>query len=546
MFNILTEPLIRMTTADGTRWASLPEVYAALMTDEVESFPALRPHQRHAWHAFLVQLAAMAMHRAGVSEPPVDAAGWLTLIRGLTPDWPDDEPWQLVVEDITKPAFMQPPASSPDTGKEYKNVVATPDELDIISTSKNHDIKTGVLDDSGPDVWFFALINLQTMGGQIGNGHYPISRMQSGWNSRTAFTLAPSLRWGEHIARDITALLEANFKNWPMSWDGIGLLWTKPWDGKKSEALTLDKLHPYYLEICRRRRMKSAPNGLCALQTTSEGRRLATEESRGAVGDPWELVDKRDKKGPKALAMQKDSFAYDRIVGYLFKGDDWDLPVLFSAQSTDKFLIARGVKGDRGGQTEGYYERIIPLRPKTIQIFGRSGGLQELGDIARERIGQIGKIKDALRHAIATFASAGESTNIKPENWSRATSLSSNLDQMVDTHFFDDLQDEFDVDDGDERKRIRDRWLRNGRDGVVDHADAILRAAEDALPCRSIYHYKAQVRADGVFWGRLSGVDGLPELFNRENPNQEGNECPNNYHPATEQSPTETQMPLFQ
>ena len=66
MYNILTEPLIRMVKSNGSHdEASLPEVYAALMADKVEAFPALRPHQRHAWHAFLVQLGAMAMHRAG-------------------------------------------------------------------------------------------------------------------------------------------------------------------------------------------------------------------------------------------------------------------------------------------------------------------------------------------------------------------------------------------------------------------------------------------------------------------------------------------------
>lgn len=73
MLNLLTEPLFRLTTTDGTRKGTLPDVYAALMADEVEAFPALRPHQRHAWHAFLVQLGAMALHRADISEPPGDA-----------------------------------------------------------------------------------------------------------------------------------------------------------------------------------------------------------------------------------------------------------------------------------------------------------------------------------------------------------------------------------------------------------------------------------------------------------------------------------------
>ena len=108
MLNLLSDPLVRIEKDDGaTVLASLPETLALLMNDEVLAFPALRPHQRHPWHAFLVQLAAMAMCQAGVSEPPADAAEWAGLIRGLTPEFPGDEPWHLVVDDITKPAFMQ-------------------------------------------------------------------------------------------------------------------------------------------------------------------------------------------------------------------------------------------------------------------------------------------------------------------------------------------------------------------------------------------------------------------------------------------------------
>ena len=191
MFNIVTERLIRITTSDGTRSTSLSEGFAALMTDEVETFPALRPHQRHAWHAFLVQLGAMAMHRAGLTRPPEDAAEWLHIIRALSSDYPDDEPWQLVVDDITKPAFMQPPASFTEREKDYKRVVATPDELDMLVTSKNHDLKPTVATQAAPDEWLFALITLQTMEGFSGSGNYGISRMNGGLGSRTAFTLTP-------------------------------------------------------------------------------------------------------------------------------------------------------------------------------------------------------------------------------------------------------------------------------------------------------------------------------------------------------------------
>ena len=137
MLNILTEPVIRFDWAGGPGTeASLPEIYAELMADSVSAFPALRPHQRHAWHAFLVQLGTMAMHRAGTDTPPDTAEQWLSLLRSLTPDYPDDEPWHLVVDDITKPAFMQPPARSSEREKDYQNKVVTPDELDMLVTSK--------------------------------------------------------------------------------------------------------------------------------------------------------------------------------------------------------------------------------------------------------------------------------------------------------------------------------------------------------------------------------------------------------------------------
>ena len=43
MLNILTEAVIRLQTSPGSQQTSfMPEVYAALMADEVEAFPRLR------------------------------------------------------------------------------------------------------------------------------------------------------------------------------------------------------------------------------------------------------------------------------------------------------------------------------------------------------------------------------------------------------------------------------------------------------------------------------------------------------------------------
>ena len=63
-WNLLDEALIRWRcVAQGDlHHSSLPALLAALAADTVRDFPALRPHQRHPWHAFLSQLAAIALH----------------------------------------------------------------------------------------------------------------------------------------------------------------------------------------------------------------------------------------------------------------------------------------------------------------------------------------------------------------------------------------------------------------------------------------------------------------------------------------------------
>ena len=550
MFNILTEELIRIATASGTRPASVPEVYAALMADEVEAFPALRPHQRHAWHAFLVQLGAMAMHRVGVSEPPADASEWADLIRGLTADYPDDEPWQLVVDDITKPAFMQPPASSQDKEKEYKAVVATPDELDMLVTSKNHDLKSAVAAEAGADDWIFALVTLQTMEGYGGARNYGISRMPSGYGNRPAFSITPSARPGGHIWRDIDALLRhrpAILAEYPVIDGGIGLMWVEPWDGTKAEALLINHMEPFYIEVCRRVRLRQAAGRIEAVRSNSLSRRIV--DNKGMTGDPWAPVGKTSNQRdtpPAFLGNRK--FGYERVVDGLFS-TDWRPPPLFSLTAHDRaadgtmHLVARGMVRGEGG-TAGYHERVIPLKPKTVQVFGRGNGTDDIADIARERIAQIGKVKTILRHAIATFAAHGESNDASPEQRARANPWSDRLDEIIDASFFDDLQEEFGEDDSNERQRIRNRWLRNSKDGVVDHAAQLLNSAEAALPCPSIYRYKARVHAEGVFWGRLMGTNGLPELFVRSHGRTPAPLDDNVSLP--ERHPTDSQTPLFE
>ena len=525
--NILKDPIIRTSTSDGsTVHASLPEVFAALMRDEIDAFPALRPHQRHAWHAFLVQLGVMALRRVGLSGPPNEAAQWLQLLRGLTPDFAEDEPWRLVVDEITRPAFMQPPARSNDRLKDYKTSVPTPDGLDMLVLSKNHDIKSGVAAQSEVDDWIFALITLQTMEGYSGPGNYGISRMNGGLGSRAAFSLTPSARPGVQLRRDMLGLSERHTSlvaDYPMTEDGVGLLWTLAWDGTKSEALLPNQLSPYYIEICRRIRLRVHPNGsLYCLKTSSKAARIEAKSLNGITGDPWMPINRKESK---ALTLAHGGFTYKRVTEYLTSAN-WGQPALLQPTRSERdapaptLLLARAlVRGQ--GKTEGYYERIIPFSHKAKRALMRRESMNELGSIAQSRIENIGTVQRILSHAIQVFVARGDSKNLSAEHRKLARTWLNRLDEFVDARFFEDLQAEFETDDSAERKRIRHAWLLDDKSGVVNRARGVLQEAMEALPCLAIHRYRARANAESLFEGRIRGAQGLPFLFDNANQGDE-------------------------
>ena len=531
MLNLLTEPLIRFNHfVNGRTEASLPEVYAALMADKVEAFPALRPHQRHAWHAFLVQVGAMSMHRANKIDLPETTGEWAGLLRGLTEkDFPGDESWQLVVDDIARPAFMQPPASSPDREKDFKNTASTPDQMDMLVTSKDHDLKSAVAEQAHTDDWIFALVTLQTMEGFGGAGNYGISRMNGGLGNRPAFSLAPfGQSPGPHVQRDIKALLEflpGILAEHPGTDTGLTLLWTLPWDGNSAEALLLNRLHPLYVEVCRRIRLRTdATSRFYGIRTSSKAARIEAKSLKGLTGDPWAPIDRRDTKGDKVLTMPGGGFHYKRVSDYLTSGGDYDRPPLMQPTASEMAseepmqVVARAmVRGQ--GKTQGYHERTIPVRHKlkSAMLRRNSGALDDIGAISQARINDVGKVQRILSHAIQVFAARGEHDRVSPEHRERARIWLDRLNEIVDPTFFENLQDEFEAAEN-ERQSIRDKWRLNDddRSGVINHARTLLYDAEDSLPCPAIYYYKAREAAEGLFEGRLRGGGGFPDLFRRD------------------------------
>ena len=289
-YSLLDEPLIRARLVGGGQFVqySLPGLFVALAHDEVRDFPALRPHQRHPWHAFLVQLAAMALHHAKQDQPFETEQEWKDALLALTLEHPDGEAWCLVAPH-DKPAFMQAPI--PD-GKisEWKNTLHAPDELDMLVTSKNHDLKQARMRQAQLDDWVMALISLQTQEGFLGAGNYGVSRMNGGFANRPAIGVVPKGHWGQRWQRDIATLLKHRDKIVEhlglQNENGIGLLWLKVWSGETS--LAFSSLDPFYIEICRRIRLIQSDDdqSISAITTGSKAARVEATERNGITGDP--------------------------------------------------------------------------------------------------------------------------------------------------------------------------------------------------------------------------------------------------------------------
>ena len=260
MHSLLDEPLISYRrVSDGHRMrASLPELFIVMARDDVRDFPALRAHQRHPWHAFLCQVAAIALHAAGRSKPFETAETWKQALLALTPQDPDGAAWCLVAPS-QRPAFLQAPVLD-RREDDWTLEMLTPDRLDMLITSKNHDLKRTRMMQGSIEDWCFALLSLQTQEGSNSGSYKGISRMNSGAGSRPGVGIAVGKHPGTRWVSDVEVLLANRGKvaetHGLQVEGGIALTWLIPWDG--SAAIPFTRLDPYYIEICRRVRLRKA------------------------------------------------------------------------------------------------------------------------------------------------------------------------------------------------------------------------------------------------------------------------------------------------
>ena len=507
MYDILTEPLVRVDLKSGGREClSLPEIYERLMDGSVDSFPSLRAHQGHAWHAFLVQLGAVATQRAGAAQPPAGASEWRDALLALTGG--RREPWELVVDDFTEPAFLQPPTLGMTAADDYRVRAPTPDGVDVLVNAKKHDFKSLAAYHCAPEDWVFALVSLQTCGGFSGAGNYGVSRMNGGVSSRPGVSLAPFDDVGGHVRRDLSIMLamrDAVIRDYPMVGDGHALLWTLPWNGARDEALTLDQLDPYYIEVCRRIRLHDGKDGFIrGVRASSKAARIDSKAHAGVVGDPWAPVSRQKDGRRRALTLSEGGFTYRRVIAYLTDRAAWEPPLLLRSATGEELeggttLLARSlVRGQ--GKTSGWHERVVPLRTAALTaVVQGDARLEELGQIAAERIAQIGLVHRILSFSLQAYHCDGEPSRTSADSRSKVAPWVQRLDRMVDRRFFDDLQDEFEAA-ADDRADVRQRWLE---EFLAPAARASLADGLDTLSCASVHRYKARAVALNLFGGRM-------------------------------------------
>jgi CRISPR system Cascade subunit CasA len=525
MHDLLNDPLIGIRTVDRTRAVELPQLLALLSAGEVDGYTGLRAHQADPWHVFLVQLAAGILARRPQARPPADPTYWreglLELAEGHA------SAWHLVEEDVTKPAFLQHPWNGWDAeGKDYGVVskrgsvifdpkACTPDELDVLVTAKNHDVKASRFAASEPEAWLYALLMYQTTSGFLGAGNYGIVRMNGGFASRPVVSwvsdLHPSRRFAEEleVVRAIRerVLAEARFGFRP---DGHLLTWLQPWN-RREHQYTLADLEPCFIEACRPVRLRLAAAGaLVALGATSGARQIGPKSlESGDVGDPWTPLNVEDrKKGSSALTLSAGGFTPKLVTDLLFK-QGFDLTALQEPRPGEApgwFVGSVLVRGQ--GKTEGFHRLELPIPAKARLTLMRPKDdptRRNLAELSKNMLSDAKDAAAALRTALTVLAEGGpdqpDFDRDAIKRWIEAAMQG--FGRQWPHHYFPTLWQGCDMPVA----QVGQHW----RAWLVQSAQKLLADATARLPLPSNRRWRAITQSRSALFGVLRKKNLLPD-----------------------------------
>jgi CRISPR system Cascade subunit CasA len=511
--NLLTNPTFRVQTSAEPTVMTLPELMSALGRDEVEHLVGIQRHQEDAFHVFLCYLGAVILARRGDDDPVQDEEYWLTGLKKLAEPF-EDEAWTLVVEDTQRPAFMQAPLPPGDEArlKPIEPVEYAADALDLLQTAKNHDVKWARLSQPHVDDWVYSLVSLQTMSGFLGRGNYGIVRMNSGFGNRPIVELIrssrPGRRWSDAVIRLLDHRREVLAGEYGYDPQGLVLVWLEPWDGSKQ--LSLSDLDPFFIEICRRVRLRNGER-IHVHSLPTNATRIDAEKLKGDLGDPWLPIELRDEE-PKALTVPSYGISANLIRRLLFPRESqlrltalqrpqasWEGPVWLSMS-----VMIRGQ-----GTTDGFHEESV-LIPSSAQrrVFGLPQRREPLAALSKTAMEYTGIMQNrVLKPAVFAFFQGGPEKIDFGSDSAQAWwgSCARRFEALWSTEFFPWLWSV--PEPFDDQQELRE-WARRLR----DHALTVLREAQEGMPERQGRRYRARVEADRVFWGALYNEKNFPFL----------------------------------
>jgi CRISPR system Cascade subunit CasA len=354
--------------------------------------------------------------------------------------------------------------------------------------------------------------------------------MNGGHASRSFLGLAPrdlssariiATRPGAHFARDVKVLLETrtrqreryNHLQYPET-GGLGLTWLAPWP--EGEQLQLQQLDIWFIEVCRRIRLKFDDAGFAAWRGKSNASRIKADHLKGVLGDPWAPVHKVENK---CFTPANQGFDYRVLINLLLSGD-WESPVLahpasFESESDQQILIAQSlVRGQN--KTEGFKSRLLPIGGRIMRLFGLDPQREKLHKLAQDQLAEIKFFGDAISYALQLYAAKGnkeelaeklKSQKSREKLYALAAKARAQLDLGADKIFFEHLWTRFEVQD---QSAERLRFAK----ALHQKADVIFEASLPSIPCASIFRPRAEARARSAF--RNAIWKHFPELFAKE------------------------------
>ncbi len=506
MTNLLTDPIIGIETPDGRQKVNLPQLLAMLSDGKVDAYTGQRPHQGDVWHVFTVQLAASVLARQPNTKPnapPSDPLFWQEGLLQLAGN--NSNAWLLAGDDVTQPAFFQHPLHSQSDLETFfkpkEPKATTPDELDVLVTAKDHDLKIARIPRDRVEAWMYAVVAYQTTSGFLGAGNYGIVRMNGGFANRPILSMVqslhPSLRFLEETAIVFNIrneLLRSGFGFRP---NGPVLTWLTPWN-RKEHQYRLDELDPLFIEAARAIRLVKREGGLVTLGATSKARQVGPKSlENGDVGDAWLPIQTENKKGRTALSLSGNGWTPELVCNLLFEKGYELTPLQKPRQAPSTLWLVASALVRGQGTTEGFHRFILPVPPKVQLRLLNKVEKDRLSELAQQLHKDVRDIESALRTAMTVLTEGGQ--DIPDFNREAVKAWVNGRVQGFRTNwqdrFFPMLWRSIEIGEAEARKE----WVTD----LTYRSKEQLDEACQLLPLPQTRRYRARVRSEGAFWGLL-------------------------------------------